>query len=342
MRLVKDNVIIGVLFFFTNLCLILSVNYSLGSTITSIPRPYNLSANFVQLESSEPIKANYFNEILQSGKSSESLVFIVKTKDISNVGVYDPSMVLYQQSSKIVVPSIYRYFSDIDYSNGTSVGILVNSCDFIEVDKVKNSYKDYQVDEIINCMHVYNFDGTSVQFMQNLFSIDESAISTIFIDGRNVREIQNITEKLSEYGFEEVIAVNKNISILKSVSNSLFGSRYQQFMITSGIVMMLLFYYMLGLSFTKHKKNITVSQIVGATYPALLKKTLQGTFGISLFFGFLSYFMVIYLQLNKISFISLENYIKLELTLILTNCIICLTLSSLYYLRTKELKGGIL
>lgn len=336
MRTLKTNWLTIILFLLLNICILFAVNYALGYIMNGEYMPYGLSRNHLELvrddQSIEQLK-----DIIEID-NYDNLIMIAEVEDSNYIGLLDLQNKYYTQSTKAIYPIAYRYFSKDDYISGARVGVLVNHCDFFDVESVKSGNVAYQLDEVLNCLESPNLMAYPINSLQNIFSIDFSEVSRVFVDSTDIEEINTVKFKLKEHGF---ISADKdhNISIFGAILYSLQGGRYQQFLITAGISVFILYNLMLFIHFWTHKSYIRISRIVGGTLKSMLPSTLILTGVLSLLLSSLSYLIIVYFKYFGTNYISFVSFGKVSIFLLLSNLFFVTINLILHNKSTQNLMG---
>lgn len=325
MKILRDNLLIITLSLLTNICLIFAINYSIGEKIFEELIPYNLSENYIEFVRNEP-KTVQAKEIIEF-TNYDNLVVIAELGDSRSVGLLDLQMKFYNQATKATAPSVYRYFSKKDYTSHAKVGILINSCDFLNVDSVKSERNTYQLDEVINCFQTDVWDYGSINMVQNIYSVDFNEVTRVFVDSTDIKEVRTIKEKLLSHGFVSVDK-NNNIPVLNTLIDSVFGSKHEQFLVTASISVFMIYVFMSFLFSQKYKKYVRVSRIVGGKFKTMMKSTLMITGIISLILSSLMCFIILYFEFIGVNYLSLMNFLKIQVFMLLCN--LFLTAINLY------------
>ncbi|MCM3741606.1 hypothetical protein M3210_15235 [Oceanobacillus luteolus] len=334
MKILKNNWLIILLSLLTNICILFAVNYAMGNIINGDLKPYNLSENFVEFNRSQQSSAQA-NEIINFNEY-DNLIVIAEVGESGTVGLLDLQMKYYKEATKATAPTVYRYFSELDYLNQTKVGIIVNNCDFMNVEEVKASNIEYQLDEVINCIETEVWEYGSIYKVQNIYSVDFTEVTRVFVDSTELQEISSISNKLLEHGFIN-IDKNYNIPILKTVLDAFSGRKHEQFLVSASVSVLAIFIFMAFIFFQKYKKHVKVSRIVGGNFKTMMKFTLISVGMISLMLSCIAYLVLLYFEGIGSNYLSLMNFFKIQGVMLLCNSILAIVNLSIIYKNAENL-----
>lgn len=334
MKILRDYWLIITLSLLTNICLLFAINYSIGSKISEELIPYNLSENYIELARNEQT-IEQTKEIIDFNKY-DNLVVIAELGDSRSVGLLDLQMKFYNQATKATAPSVYRYFSKKDYMSHAKVGILINSCDPLDIDSVKSSKTNYQLDEVINCFRTDVWDYGLINMAQNIYSVDFNEVTRVFVDSPDIQEVKTIEKKLLNHGFVSVDK-NYNIPIFNTIMDSVSRSKHEQFLVTASISVFIIYLFMSFVFSKKYIKHIQVSRIVGGEFKIMVKLTLVTTGIISLIISGLVCLIILYFEFIGVNHLSLVNFLKIQVFMLLCNLILASVNLYISYKHTENL-----
>lgn len=319
MKIFRYNWLIITLSLLTNICLLFATNYSIGAKKEL--NPYNLSENYIELAKNSQTTAQ-IKEIIDFA-NYDNLIVIAELGDSRSVGLLDLQMKFYNEATKATAPSVYRYFSKNDYMSHAKVGILINSCDFFNVDSVKSSKTNYKIDDVINCFHTDVWDYGLINMVQNIYSLDFNEVTKVFVDSPDIQEVKKIEKKLLNHGFVSIDNSNENnIPVMNAIIDSIFGSRHEQILVIASISVFIVYVFMSFLFAQRYKKHVRVSRIVGGEFKIMMKSTLMTTGLISLILSGLVYLIILYFEFIGNNHLSLVNFLKIQLFILLCNLIL--------------------
>lgn len=336
MKTLEKNWSIITLSLLANLCLLFALNYSTGQRIYEEVIPYNLSQNYIELKRSEQ-SVKQPKELIDFTKYGH-LIVIAELVDSRSVGLLDLQMKYYSEASKVTAPSVYRYFSEDDYRNHSKVGILINDCDFFDIDSVKSSKNTYRLDEVINCFQTDVWDYGKITMIQNIYSVDSNEIARVFIDSSDIEEIRMIKKELLNDGFTSV-GRNDNIPILGTVIDSIFGDKHERFMMIASVSVFLIYIFMSFLFSGKYMKFIRISKVVGGDFKMMLGLIIKITVVISLVISCLATLMILYFDFLSTNYLSIMVFLKIQLFMFLCNLIVVVVSFYMNHKRIKNLTG---
>ncbi|MFM1552696.1 hypothetical protein EPS65_05995 [Helcococcus ovis] len=245
--------------FIVNISLLMGLNYLVSSVGQN--NKYNLPINYLEFEK---VKQTGFN--LDKFKEMNNIIISETTND-NIIGIYDPNYKYYVNSTKIINPFVYRYFSNDDYMNNKDVAIYIGSID----DILRKSNFDFKsIGKRYNTEIINYFDFKSdiyeypVILVKNLFSIKPEQITKIFIssDKENKINYELISKTLGD-NFK-LIERSDTKTIKDAISLIINGRLYEKIIASSLISVVLI----LIISITMYIKNdyfdVYVSKIFGA------------------------------------------------------------------------------
>lgn len=334
MKILKNNWLIIVLSLFTNSCLVFAINYSLGEKKFEELIPYNLSENYLEFNNSE--QKNVQAKEIINFNNFKNLVVIAKIGDLNTVGILDLPMRFYIQATKEIVPSSYRYFSKDDYISQKKVGIVINNCDSSNIDSVKSSKSKYQLDEVINCFKSDVWDYNSINLIQNIYSVDFSATSKVFVDSTDMSEVNTIKNILLTNGFV-LVTKNENIPIFNALLDSIQGGKYEQFIVTACISVLIVYILMSFIFSQKYEKYIRISRVVGGEFKLMLKSIIVKTTIVSLILSCLACLIIFHFEDLNTNHLSPLNMLKIQVFMLFCNITLATVNLYINYKRSENL-----
>lgn len=309
---IKKNILIILFFLTVNCIIILSINYMIGNDIKE--SPYGLSENYVILHSDNNVsKKNMGFDFLNLNKN---ITVIAETNDKLVIGLYDPNMKYYINATKFINPKIFRYFSSEDYTNKHKVGIVIDSISNVErnidMSKIEKFYK-------IDVINIFDTNSLIAQnnprVVMNLFAIEPSKISTIYIDSYDINKIEEAKNEIKKYGYEEM-RINNEKSIIRTIYNSLQGKKYVKFIMYSSGFAYFSLLYVLAVYLLKYDKYLYISRMVGATFTSILKLVFTHILLICIIIDLISScLMLVYLESINKNYMTLLNFFEVQIFL---------------------------
>ena len=262
--MIRRNYLYFILTIAFSIIAVFGINYLVGSDFSNIY--YGMTRDFRYFE-----KLRDNNITLDFLKKYDDIKVIAKTNNDSVIGVYDPSMFYYSNSSKIISNGEYRYFSTYDYKKNSNVSILsypvvemLNNGITISQSEIKYFEEEYNTD-IIYVFDLYSeiFQAEEdIKIAKNLYSIDIRDITSIYIDSDSNRIINEATSKLISAGFNLKSKAN---SIYETIKISFKGRLYVKFFLISTILFYILFIVVSFIFLSKYKIYMNAIRICGAS-----------------------------------------------------------------------------
>lgn len=262
--MIRRNLIYYILLILFSIVIVFGINYLVGSDFSKIY--YGMSRDFVHFERVETKDTS-----LDFLKEYEDIKVIAQTNDNSIIGVYDPNMFYYINSSKVIYNGHYRYFSQNDYIKNSNVSIvsypvveMLNNGISIRQSEIKYFEEEYNTD-IIHIFDIYSeiFQAEEdIKIAKNLFSINIGDITSIYIDSDSNRIINEATSKLISAGFNLKSKAN---SIYETIKISFKGRLYVKFYLISTILFYILFIVVSFIFLSKYKIYMNAIRICGAS-----------------------------------------------------------------------------
>lgn len=315
----KSLLPIMILSLFTNICIIFVFNYTVGTKIASQGQPYNLSSSYALLTSDYNQYSN-FSELVDF-RDYENLIVISIIENTGTVGLLDLPMAYYRQTSKVIAPNVYRYFSQKDYLNRNNVGIVVGICDMFEIDAVKSSKTLYGLDEVLNCFQTDVWGYESVRLIRNIYAIDFQGVSSVYVDSVDLKEIDHVVKTLTDAGFR-VLEKENNISVSVAFFESLFGRKIQQFTAFLGISVYAMYLFVVNIFVRKYNNTLRVHRMVGARYRNILGSVVIQTIITSLCITGVVSFVIVYFRFMGINSLTWWHFYKVQIFMLVTNILI--------------------
>ncbi len=317
MKKIVNNLV--VLTFFTTITLLFVTNYCVQSKLNSTRQPFGMSTNYVQLENTSNVSEI---DILKYHDTQ----FIMTIKDSDALAIYDPSGILYMQSSINVELDKYRYFSNADYHNSTNVMIVLNGAN------VSNSISDRQ---IIHTIDNQNIESTYTHLIPYSTSLSKD-IGMIYIDGKNIQEVDTVVSDLIDKGYT-MITSNQYENIFDAISSAFFMNKYALFIVALGVFIYGLFCMSLYIHTSFEENKIKKSIMLGATIKMLQYEVLKKS--IVLLCVSLLASILWYAYMNTISSLaSINMYTLIEVVLLIFVTNTCMYSINLYIQYHKTIK----
>lgn len=315
---IKRNILIILLLFIVDCIVILSINYMIGNDFGETP--YGLSENYIILHSDNNIQNN--NNGFDFSNFNKDITVIAETTDDSVIGLYDPTMKYYINSTKFINPEELRYFSTEDYAEKHKVGIIVNSIynksQNIDLSKINISKieSDYNID-VINIFDIgsrisENIGEQPSLLVVNLFALDYSKITNLYLDSTDNKKLKEAKNELMKFGYKK-INIDNEMSIMQSINNSFLGNKYVKFILYSSVFAYLLLLYVLVIYLHKYDKYLCISRSFGATFGSMIKLAYARLFITSILINMISsLFMFVYLEIINKNYMTLLNILKVQ------------------------------
>lgn len=262
--MIRRNYLYFILIIAFSIIAVFGINYLVGSDFSNIY--YGMTRDFRYFE-----KLRDNNITLDFLKKYDDIKVIAKTNNDSVIGVYDPSMFYYSNSSKIISNGEYRYFSTYDYKKNSNVSILsypvvemINNGMTISQSEIKYFEEEYNTD-IIYVFDLYSeiFQAEEdIKIAKNLYSIDIRDITSIYIDAYKNNIINEVTSELINAGFNLKIQAN---SIYETIKLSFKERLYVKFFLISTILFYILFIVVSFIFLSKYKSYINTMRIWGGS-----------------------------------------------------------------------------
>lgn len=334
---IKENILIILFFFMIDCTLIVASNYILGNDYEKVPM--GLEKTYKVLEADNNTKK--YKESFDFLYAYNDIVVIAESFDKKTLGLYDPQMKYYLNSSKFDNSKQYRYFSYEDYKSSKRVAIVVD--DIMKMVNERKVIPDYSTikksfnTEIINIFDKRSYIASQgAEIIFNLFSIDYGDIEKIYIDSDNKQVTNKVCNRLEKLGYKD--QTSKYNSIFISLINSLHARRYVKIIFNSFILSLILLFLTFLSYLKKYKKFIYISKICGASnIEIILKiccKIYSWVFTCIILSSFLSSF---YLNLIGENVIKIFNIFEIQILILL---IIILSIFTSFYIFNNSNKLG--
>lgn len=334
--MIRRNYLYFILTIAFSIIAVFGINYLVGSDFSNIY--YGMTRDFRYFE-----KLRDNNITLDFLKKYDDIKVIAKTNNDSVIGVYDPSMFYYSNSSKIISNGEYRYFSTYDYKKNSNVSILsypvvemFNNGMTISQSEIKYFEEEYNTD-IIHVFDIYSeiFQAEEdIKIAKNLFSINRGDITSIYIDSDSNRIINEATSKLISAGFNIKSKAN---SIYETIKISFKGRLYVKFFLISTILFYILFIVVSFIFLSKYKIYMNAIRICGASIKEIFLNKFITNLVITLLISTVSMELTI-LYLDSVDLLSLTRsnisqiYLLVLVTIIIVN-FISFAMNTIYSLR---------
>lgn len=316
--------------------LILTVNYTFANYYfnNSNDIPFGLSDNAVVLKSRNGNNVPY-SDIIDLDKNTDIRI-ITTTKNKKVIGIYDPSMYYYVNSTKFTLPVALRYFSKEDYSSKANTSIAINQCSLGEsqgedMDNIGLRFNT----TIINCLESSPLANNDTVIIKNLFSIPNQSNSTIYIDSSRINQIKDVQKDFEKNGFVKVNTKKLNINIVNSLYQS-YQSKYPKFLIISSFTLLMLYIVICYSIIEKNKNKMYINIVNGGSFAQILYHMNINTLIKNITYCCISScLLIVYLiYLNK-NYFSFLNYITVFLCYLFYEVSVYVTMSYFIYRKLK-------
>lgn len=288
--------------FLINICIIFGLNYLIANTEGD--NEYSMSSDYLKFKNNKRRKDIDLSFLLNDNKIS----VVAETNDSKVIGIYDPSMIYYLNSSKIISLSKYRYFSYDDYINKKNVSILIDSIHDVVNGKSSLNYESIEKKYNTNIINIFDFSSDiyeqGVLLVKNLFSINTNEISKIYIQNYENENKENIIKKFSSLDFIEE-KDDYFTFFIKLIKKSLNTKLYTKAILFSVLIIYTILIFLTYSYINKFYDFVLISKIYGGNF----------------------YNIVLNFFKNNIIFIIL--------TFILSSMVSCIYLNTIYSFRMK-------
>jgi len=335
---VKKNIIFYILIFAVNSIILIAANYVVGNTISI---PYELYETRRVFVPTEKVKNFDWDFLLE-----RNVVLVADTSDSKVVGLYDPGMYYFVNSTKALDPRYLRYFSNEDYLKKTDTGVALINIDtmfrsgklspYIIKKGMKRAADTYNID-IIGALDIasvgYGFLEESYPtdefaVFKNIFTLKSNIIKKIYVDvpeTEKIDELEKVSEVLKENGFTE-ISENKAQPVIKAFIHAVLNYRkYERFILYCAVASVAVFIYTSVIYLWKYKEYIYIGRVCGADFFKMYKLILKySIFQIVLISMVSSFGIWIYLGQIKEGIMSIFDYIVVDFIFLLL-FLLCIT-----------------
>ena len=285
---VKKNIIFYILIFAVNSIILIAANYVVGNTISI---PYELYETRRVFVPTEKVKNFDWDFLLE-----RNVVLVADTSDSKVVGLYDPGMYYFVNSTKALDPRYLRYFSNEDYLKKTDTGVALINIDtmfrsgklspYIIKKGMKRAADTYNID-IIGALDIasvgYGFLEESYPtdefaVFKNIFTLKSNIIKKIYVDvpeTEKIDELEKVSEVLKENGFTE-ISENKAQPVIKAFIHAVLNYRkYERFILYCAVASVAVFIYTSVIYLWKYKEYIYIGRVCGDDFFKMYKHILK-------------------------------------------------------------------
>lgn len=335
---VKKNIIFYILIFAVNSIILIAANYVVGNTISI---PYELSETRRIFVPTEKVKNFDWDFLLE-----RNVVLVAQTSDSKVVGLYDPGMYYFVNSTKVLDPRYLRYFSNEDYIKKTDTGVALINIDtmfrsgklspYIIKKGMKRAADTYNID-IIGALDIASVGYGSLEesyptdefaVFKNIFTLKSNIIKKIYVDvpeTEKIDELEKVSEVLKENGFTE-ISEKKAKPVLEAFIHAVSNYRkYERFILYCAVASVAVFIYTSVIYLWKYKEYIYIGRVCGADFLKMYKLILKySIFQIVLISMVSSFGIWIYLGLIKEGIMSIFDYIVVD-SIFLLLFLLCIT-----------------
>lgn len=335
---VKENIIFYILIFAVNSIILIAANYVVGNTISI---PYELQETRRIFVPTEKVKNFDWDFLLE-----RNVVLVAETSDSKVVGLYDPSMYYFVNSTKALDPRYLRYFSNEDYLKKTDTGVALINIDtmfrsgklspYIIKKGMKRAADTYNIDiigalDIASVGYVFleeSYPTDEFAVFKNIFTLKSNIIKKIYVDvpeTEKIDELEKVSEVLKEKGFTE-ISEKKAKPVLEAFIHAVSNYRkYERFILYCAVASVAVFIYTSVIYLWKYKEYIYIGRVCGADFLKMYKLILKySIFHIILISMVASFGIWIYLGLIKEGIMSIFDYIVVD-SIFLLLFLLCIT-----------------
>ena len=273
-------------------------------------------------------------------------MLVAQTSDSKVVGLYDPGMYYFVNSTKVLDPRYLRYFSNEDYIKKTDTGVVLINIDtmfqtgklspYVVKKGMKRAADTYSID-IIGALDIvsvgYGFlEGSyptdEFAVFKNIFKLNSNLIKKIYVDvpeTEKIDELEKVSEVLKEKGFTE-ISEKKAKPVIEAFIHAVSNYRkYERFILYCAVASLSVFIYTSVIYLWKYKEYIYIGRVCGADFFKMYKLILKySIFHIVLISMVASFGIWIYLGLIKEGIMSIFDYIVVD-SIFLLLFLLCIT-----------------
>jgi len=335
---VKKNIIFYILIFAVNSIILIAANYVVGNTISI---PYELQETRRIFVPTGKVKNFDWDFLLE-----RNVVLVAQTSDSRVVGLYDPGMYYFVNSTKVLDPRYLRYFSNEDYIKKTDTGVALINIDtmfrsgklspYIIKKGMKRAADTYNID-IIGALDIASVGYGSLEesyptdefaVFKNIFKLNSNLIKKIYVDvpeTEKIDELEKVSEVLKENGFTE-ISEKKAKPVIEAFIHAVSNYRkYERFILYCAVASLSVFIYTSVIYLWKYKEYIYIGRVCGADFFKMYKLILKySIFQIVLISMVASFGIWIYLGLIKEGIMSIFDYIVVDFIFLLL-FLLCIT-----------------
>ena len=335
---VKKNIIFYILIFAVNSIILIAANYVVGNTISI---PYELQETRRIFVPTGKVKNFDWDFLLE-----RNVVLVAETSDSKVVGLYDPGMYYFVNSTKALDPRYLRYFSNEDYLKKTDTGVALINIDtmfrsgklspYIIKKGMKRAADTYNID-IIGALDIASVGYGSLEesyptdefaVFKNIFKLNSNLIKKIYVDvpeTEKIDELEKVSEVLKENGFTE-ISEKKAKPVIEAFIHAVSNYRkYERFILYCAVASLSVFIYTSVIYLWKYKEYIYIGRVCGADFFKMYKLILKySIFQIVLISMVASFGIWIYLGLIKEGIMSIFDYIVVDFIFLLL-FLLCIT-----------------
>lgn len=335
---VKENIIFYILIFAVNSIILIAANYVVGNTISI---PYELQETRRIFVPTGKVKNFDWDFLLE-----RNVVLVAQTSDSRVVGLYDPGMYYFVNSTKVLAPRYLRYFSNEDYLKKTDTGVALINIDtmfrsgklspYVVKKGMKRAADTYDIDiigalDIVSVGYVFlegSYPTDEFAVFKNIFTLKSNIIKKIYVDvpeTEKIDELKKVSEVLKENGFTE-ISENKAQPVIKAFIHAVLNYRkYERFILYCAMASLSVFIYTSVIYLWKYKEYIYIGRVCGADFFKMYKLILKySIFHIVLISMVASFGIWIYLGLIKEGIMSIFDYIVVD-SIFLLLFLLCIT-----------------
>lgn len=294
---------------------------------------YNMSRKFLKFQKNDNYKNGLNLNFLLDYKDVD---VIVETNKRDTIGVYNPTMIYYINSSKVRSLGTFRYFSTNDYKTKSNTAIYfvedLDNFNNIEIEKLSENSGFNIINIFLEDSAIYK---SGVKFVVNLFSLDSSDITKIYVDSKNENSLNEVRERFLNIGFSD-INTSEKATIFK-IAESVLYNRYNSFVFFNSFMGYLLFCYSYCIYLSKYKKYINLYLSYGATLTIILKNKIK-VFGLLSIISFSASYILSKLYFNylDLNYLDMLDYLSIFIFVTLTVLIITSIMILVMYVQNKK------
>lgn len=336
MKFLKKHMLIILFLGLVNCISFIAINYIIGNS--DVMYPYGLSGNNKSYDCKSTNTSKNFDFLLKY----PDIIVIAETSNSEYVGIYDPTMFLYINSTKFTDTKNFRYFSMQDYNNKKNVGIAIDSINEkmyagnLDIDiNVLQKGSDFTVINVFGNDSLIASQNPNLKAAKNLFALQYESVTRLYVDAEDHNILSDINSNLLKMGFHE--NSHNKISILKAIYDAFSGKKYVIFILNSLIFVYLLLIYISIIYSKSFFEFWELSLSLGGTTFQIIRNFTTKFLFVAIITSFISAMFVFrYLSFISKSFTDIMQYVEIAFILILTTLIIYYICYSFFIIRLKR------